>query len=133
MAEYTKQNLKADVADAAAGHGTGDVNEAHFATRQLGLDKLGISYQKLFPGKRHESGHNHAEQEEVFVILSGHGQMKLDDEVIAVGPLDAVRVAPQTVRALQAGDEELEFLVVGAPLLETHDFAFHKDFWQKSQ
>jgi hypothetical protein len=40
--------------------------------------------------------------------------MRLDDEVVEVGPLDAVRVGPQVVRAFAAGADGLDFLVVGA-------------------
>jgi quercetin dioxygenase-like cupin family protein len=125
---YTKVNLR-DVEDMAKKHGMSDINEAHFAKGDLAMTKMGISYQKLFAGKR-GGGHKHAQQEELFVILSGEGKMKLDDEVITVGPLDAIRVSPQTVRGFEAGDSDLEFLVVGAPLLEKPDFEFDKEFWQ---
>jgi mannose-6-phosphate isomerase-like protein (cupin superfamily) len=51
--------------------------------------------------------------EEIYVIIGGGGRMKLDDRVIDVGPLDAVRVAPAVARALEAGDDGLQFLVFG--------------------
>jgi mannose-6-phosphate isomerase-like protein (cupin superfamily) len=51
--------------------------------------------------------------EETYVILRGHGRVKLDEQVLEVGPLDAIRVAPRTARAFEAGDDGLEFLAVG--------------------
>lgn len=48
------------------------------------------------------------------MILQGSGTMKLDDEVIEVGPRVAVRVAPRVARAFEAGPDRLEFLATGA-------------------
>jgi len=48
------------------------------------------------------------------VVLGGSGRMKLDDEVIELEPLDAVRVAPAVVRAFEAGPGGIEVLAVGA-------------------
>jgi len=39
--------------------------------------------------------------------------MKLDEEVIDVSSLDAVRVSPQVVRGFEAGPEGLEVLAFG--------------------
>jgi mannose-6-phosphate isomerase-like protein (cupin superfamily) len=128
MAGFTKVNLR-DVEDMAPKNGLGEINEARFAKRALEMTAMGVSYQKLFAGKRNSAGHKHREQEELFVILSGSGKMKLNDETIEVGPLDAIRVDPQTLRGLEAGKEDLEFLIVGAPLLESPDFEFDKEFW----
>jgi mannose-6-phosphate isomerase-like protein (cupin superfamily) len=47
------------------------------------------------------------------VVLSGSGRVKLDDEIFDVGPLDAIRVAPATARAFEAGADGLEFLAFG--------------------
>lgn len=128
MTDFTKVNLR-EVKDSASGGGLGEINEARFAKGDLAMTKLGISYQKLFAGKRSRAGHKHSEQEELFIILSGSGHMKLDDDVIDVGPLDAVRVGQGVVRGLEAGSDPLEFVVVGAPLLQERDFEFVQDFW----
>ena len=74
----------------------------------------GVTHFRLRPGKRSPFAHRHAQAEEVYVILSGGGQVKLDDEVRDVRPLDAIRVAPQVVRAFEAGPDGLEFLAFGA-------------------
>ena len=47
--------------------------------------------------------HRHTNAEEIYVILSGTGAVKLGDEVVDVRPLDAIRVAPEIARAFEAG------------------------------
>ena len=57
--------------------------------------------------------HRHKRAEEVYIILSGTGRIKLDDEIFDVHALDAIRVAPEVARALEAGPEGLEFIAFG--------------------
>jgi uncharacterized cupin superfamily protein len=107
--DYTIKNLK-DVEDMAASQGFGEVQEARFANGDLDAEQIGISLQKVKPGKRHAFAHRHKEAEEVYVVISGSGRVKLDDEVKEVGELDAIRVAPSVTRAFEAGDQGLELL-----------------------
>jgi uncharacterized cupin superfamily protein len=107
--DYTIKNLK-DVEDMAASQGFGEVQEARFANGDLDAEQIGISLQKVKPGKRHAFAHRHKEAEEVYVVISGSGRVKLDDEVKEVGELDAIRVAPSVTRAFEAGDEGIELL-----------------------
>ena len=72
-----------------------------------------MSLQLVKPGKRHAFAHRHQEAEEVYVVLSGTGRVKLDDEIVEVGPMDAIRVSPSVTRAFEAGPEGLELLVFG--------------------
>jgi quercetin dioxygenase-like cupin family protein len=48
------------------------------------------------------------------VVVSGSGRMRLDDDVIDISELDAIRVAPRVVRAFEAGDDGLAVLAFGA-------------------
>ena len=107
--DYTIKNLR-EVEDMAASQGFGEVQEARFANADLDADQSGISLQKVKPGKRHAFAHRHNEAEEVYVVISGSGRVKLDDEVKEVGELDAIRVAPSVTRAFEAGAEGLELL-----------------------
>jgi len=107
--DYTIKNLR-EVEDMAASQGFGEVQEARFANADLDAEQSGISLQKVKPGKRHAFAHRHNEAEEVYVVISGSGRVKLDDEVKEVGELDAIRVAPSVTRAFEAGDEGLELL-----------------------
>jgi uncharacterized cupin superfamily protein len=110
--DYTIKNLR-DVEDMAASQGFGEVQEARFAHGDLGAEKTGFSLQRVKPGKRHAFAHRHKEMEEIYVILSGSGRIKLDDQIEEVGPLDAIRIGPSVVRACEAGDEGLEILMFG--------------------
>jgi mannose-6-phosphate isomerase-like protein (cupin superfamily) len=109
---YTIKNLR-DVQDMAARHGLGELGEARFAREDLDAADTGLSHQHLRPGKRQQFGHRHEEAEEVYVVLSGAGRVKLDEEIIEVGKLDAIRVSPKVTRCFEAGPEGLEFLVFG--------------------
>jgi mannose-6-phosphate isomerase-like protein (cupin superfamily) len=109
---YTQINL-ADVEDAAPANGFGDRWEARVARTSLQAEQTGVTHFRLRPGKRSPFAHRHTEAEEVYVILAGSGQVKLGDDLVNVGALDAIRVRPDVVRALEAGPEGLEFLVVG--------------------
>ena len=111
-APFTHLNLD-DVKDAAPANGFGHRWEARVARGPLGATATGVTHFRLKPGRRSPFTHRHLEAEEVYVILGGRGRMKLDDAVIDVGPLDAIRVAPRTARAFEAGDEGLEFIAVG--------------------
>jgi uncharacterized cupin superfamily protein len=110
---YTLKNL-AEVEDAAPANGFGDVWEARVARSTLGAEQTGVSFFRLKPGRRSAFSHRHDEAEEIYVILRGRGRMKLGEKIVEVGPLDAVRVAPEVVRAFEADADGLDFLVVGA-------------------
>jgi quinol monooxygenase YgiN/quercetin dioxygenase-like cupin family protein len=126
---YTLVNLE-DVEDAAKRFGFGDQGEARFANRPLGAVRTGVSHQRLRAGARQAFGHRHQHAEEVFVVLAGTGRVKIGDEIRDVRPLDAIRVAPESPRAFEAGPDGLEFIVVG-----THhagDAVLESDFWPKA-
>jgi mannose-6-phosphate isomerase-like protein (cupin superfamily) len=112
---YTKVNLKSDVEDSATKFGYAPNLEARFAAGDLALEKSAVSYQRLAPGFRLPFGHSHDRQEELYVVLSGTGRLKLDDEIVEVGPLDAVRIAPEVTRGFEAGPDGVEILAFGAP------------------
>jgi mannose-6-phosphate isomerase-like protein (cupin superfamily) len=110
MAGYTIKNLR-ESKDSAAEAGLTDSLEARFAHEDLDSEKSGISYQVVKAGQRQPFAHKHGEMEEIYVVISGGGRVKLDDQVEDLGALDAVRISPSVVRAFEAGDEDLVLLV----------------------
>jgi uncharacterized cupin superfamily protein len=110
---FTKVSLTA-VDDAAPQNGFGDRWEARVAREALGSERTGVTLFRLLPGKRSPFTHRHTDAEEIYVVLSGSGRVKLDDEILDVAPLDAIRVAPRTARAFEAGPDGLEYLACGA-------------------
>jgi mannose-6-phosphate isomerase-like protein (cupin superfamily) len=109
---YTLKKLT-DVEDSAAGFGLGDVQEARFAGGDLDAQDTGVAHQRMKPNQRSPFGHVHENAEEIYVVLSGSGRAKLDDEIVDLGPLDALRVAPPVTRAFESGPDGLELIVFG--------------------
>ena len=128
MATHTIKNLK-EVEDSAPKFGMSDVLEARFAREELGLEKSGVSYQRLEPDARLPFGHKHTEQEELYVVVSGSGRIKLDDEILDLRQWDAVRIPPGTMRCLEAGSEGLEVVEFGAPNNANADVEMVQGWW----
>ena len=129
MSDFTKQNL-GRVDDMAGEHGMGEVLEGRFARGALELEQTGISHQAIKPGKRLPFGHTHSRQEEIYVVLSGSGRMKIGEELVELnGRLDAVRVAPEVWRGVEAGADGLELLAYGAPVTAEDDSAMEMGWW----
>jgi quercetin dioxygenase-like cupin family protein len=114
---FTVVNLRRDLEDLGPKFDGSPDLEFRAATKPLGLERSALSFQSIPPGYRFPYGHTHETQEEVYVVVSGGGRMKLDDEVIELAQWDAVRVPPGTWRGYEAGPEGLELLVSGAPNL----------------
>ena len=126
MAGYTIVNLMELENQAREG---GPVLDARFARSSIDSDHLGVSHFRYAPGRRSNRGHAHREQEEVYVVLSGSGQVKLDEEVVEVRAWDVVRVAPATFRGFSAGPDGLEVLAVGSDRPEGGDGVQTDDGW----
>lgn len=56
--------------------------------------KLGAGYDVLAPGKRSCPYHLHHAQEEMFVILEGHGSLRVAGEMVPVRAGDVVFIPP---------------------------------------
>jgi mannose-6-phosphate isomerase-like protein (cupin superfamily) len=112
-ADFTHLNLD-QVEDAAPGNGFGERWEARVARTDLGAERTGVTHFRLRPGKRSPFTHRHREAEEVYVVISGSGSVKLGEEIRPVRPLDAIRIAPAVPRAFEAGPEGLELICCGA-------------------
>ena len=129
MAAYTKLNLRSDVEDMAPQYGMAPNIEAHYARKPLGLANSGASYFKLAPDFRLPFGHKHAEQEEVYVVVSGSARFKAGDDIVELAELDAIRVPGDTPRGMEAGPDGAEILAFGAPNTDNKDAEMLQDFW----
>jgi mannose-6-phosphate isomerase-like protein (cupin superfamily) len=109
---YTLKRLT-EVEDSAPKFGYGEVQEARFANKDLETEQTGVSLLRVKPGKRQGFAHKHENAEEVYVVLSGSGRLKLDDEIVEVERLDAIRVAPEVTRMFEAGSDGIELLAFG--------------------
>jgi len=124
--DYAKKNLH-EVEDQAAKHGLSEHQEARFPRLDLGAEQTGMNYLRIKPNQREPFAHRHKEAEEVYVVLEGSGRVKLDDELVELAPLDAVRVSPGVTRSMEAGPDGLSVLIFG-PRVEG-DAELVSDFW----
>ena len=124
---YTIKNL-ASVDDSAPRFGYAEIGEAHFARGALEAEQTGIAYHVLRPNRRQGFAHRHDEAEEIAVVISGGGRVKLDDEVHDLRALDAVRCAPNVTRQFEAGPEGMSYVVIG-PHHDSDGELIHEGFW----
>ncbi|HEY1508129.1 MAG TPA: hypothetical protein VGF93_03950 [Solirubrobacteraceae bacterium] len=128
MPDFTIKNLMKDVDNAAADRGPSGL-EARFARSHIDSEHLGVSYFAYQPNFRTPFGHSHKEQEEAYVIVSGSGRMKADDDVVDLALWDVVRVAPKVVRAFEAGPDGMVMIAIGNDRPEGGDGEMVQDFW----
>jgi mannose-6-phosphate isomerase-like protein (cupin superfamily) len=115
---YTKVNLKGDVQDSAESFGFAPDMEARFASKDLELEQSGVGYERLAPNFRVPFGHSHKGQEELYVVISGSGRVKIDDEIVDYEQWDAIRVPAGVMRCFEAGADGAEILAFGAPKVD---------------
>jgi quercetin dioxygenase-like cupin family protein len=128
---YTKVNL-GDLEDHAPGFGLSS-GEARFARDAVGAQRIGLAHYRLLPGKRLEFGHRHRAMEEVYVVLSGAGTFRVDDETFAVGAQDVVRVAPEAWRGWEAGPDGMEMMAFGEHLDGDEESEMDMAWWPVTQ
>lgn len=101
MKNYTVKNL---------GKWSG-VQGKQFLAEELQLTGAQVSVQKLAPGEDAPFLHAHKTHEEVYIIVSGHGDYQVDGEVFPVSEGSVVRVSPAGMRALRnSGAEDMVML-----------------------
>jgi quercetin dioxygenase-like cupin family protein len=118
MSSYAVVNLL-DVENAVGDRAPGI--DGRFGRKHLDSRDLGISLFRYAPDLRSPMAHSHREQEEAYVVVAGSGKVLLDGETRDVRQWDVVRVAPEVVRAFEAGPDGLEVIAVGGPKPEEGD------------
>jgi mannose-6-phosphate isomerase-like protein (cupin superfamily) len=129
---FTRKNLKRDLDDLGSNFDGSPDLEFRAATKALGLERSGLTYQRVPPDYRFPYGHTHLTQEEIYVVVRGSGRMKVDDEIVELTEWDAVRVPPGSWRGYEGGPDGLELLIVGAPSLGDNprgDVEGERDWW----
>lgn len=91
------------------------------AHRNSSIRNQSLAEARLSPGQS-TTPHFHRQSEEIYYILSGDGQMRLGDDVRAVGPGDAIAIPPGIVHQLTNTSEGvLKLLCCCAPGYEHDD------------
>jgi mannose-6-phosphate isomerase-like protein (cupin superfamily) len=118
---------------------TGDAPGAFLGyARPMGSEQLAANVRVLAPGMAHvppggdpTRGHSHRTIEEIYFVLDGELTMKLGDDVMTLGPRDAVLIPAGTPRASRNdSDTDVAFLMVSAKVEDIRaETVGHDDFW----
>jgi mannose-6-phosphate isomerase-like protein (cupin superfamily) len=111
---------------------TPEGRDARFARSHIGSEHVGVTLFRYAPNVHSDTGHRHREQEEVYVVVAGSGQVKLGDEIVDLAQWDVLRVAPQTVRAFSAGADGLDLVIAANDRPEGGDGERVEGFWPKA-
>jgi quercetin dioxygenase-like cupin family protein len=118
MSNYAKVNLL-ELED-SVGDRVPEI-EGRFGRTPLGSRDIGVSHFRYAPGFRSPAGHRHREQEEAYVVVAGSGRALVDGDVVELRQWDTVRVAPEVVRAFEAGPDGMDVIAIGGPKPEGGD------------
>jgi uncharacterized cupin superfamily protein len=85
------------------------------AGAELGVESFGLQVLDLPAGFDAYPEHDHADdgQEEVYVVVRGAAEFRIDGERIPVEAGDMVRVQPHSSRALNPGPDGVRVLAIG--------------------
>ena len=126
MSRFATVNLL-DVEDSVGERAPGI--EGRFGRKHLDSRDLGVSLFRYAPNLRSPFAHSHREQEEAYVVVAGSGRVLLDDKIHELRQWDLLRVAPEVVRAFEAGPEGLELIAIGGPKPEDGDGVMGAAAW----
>jgi mannose-6-phosphate isomerase-like protein (cupin superfamily) len=126
MEGFTIINLL-EIEDSVSGRVEG--LEGRFARTRLDSRDIGVSHFRYAPNLRASTGHRHGQQEEVYIVVAGAGQVLLDGTLHELHRWDVVRVAPEVVRAFAGGAEGLELIAIGGPKPEGGDGEMLEIVW----
>lgn len=83
-----------------------------FLGENLGLTGCEASITRLAPGMPSKFVHAHKRNEELYIVLRGSGLFYVDGDEFPVVEGSVVRVAPDGVRAMVAGDAGLNVICI---------------------
>jgi mannose-6-phosphate isomerase-like protein (cupin superfamily) len=102
-------------------------------TDHIGAEQVAFTHRVMPPktGGKGSYGHRHKTQEEIYFVISGTLQFKLEDEVVDVPDGGAVRVAPGVVRSVwNDGPGDAELIIVSVHIANAREDAeLVQDFW----
>lgn len=97
----------------------------------LAAEQVAVTYRRMpkGTGSKGSHGHRHRKQEEIFFVISGTLQFKLNEDIHEVGPGTAVRVAPSVVRGVWNDQPEDAELLIISNRIDHDDWEKVEDFW----
>jgi mannose-6-phosphate isomerase-like protein (cupin superfamily) len=101
-------------------------------TYAIGAEQAALTYRRMpqHTGSKGSYGHRHSEIEEIYFVLSGKLQFKLNDDVVELGRYQAVRVPAQTWRGVWNDEpEDAELVIVSLRAPQDQGEKTGEDFW----
>ena len=85
------------------------------ARAELGVEAFGFQVMDLPPNLEQFPEHDHSEtgQEEVYVVMSGSGEIEIDGERHPIDPDTITMVGPAATRKIFTGSEPMRVLAIG--------------------
>jgi mannose-6-phosphate isomerase-like protein (cupin superfamily) len=128
MGGYTVKSLL-DVPDVLGDY----PGEMRMATYEIDAAQAALTWRRMpaRTGGKGSYGHRHKTQEEIYLVISGTLQFKLDDDVLDVPSGTVVRVAPDVVRSVwNEGPGDVELVIVSSRVDDPRgDTEAVPDFW----
>lgn len=104
--------------------GNGQRSRLLLAPGQFGSRQLAVTCVQANAGSR-QPLHSHPDSEQVYVIVSGRGEMTVDEETQGVAAVTLVFIPPGAEHAIyNPGPEELVYVSAAAPPFEMRTGAF---------
>jgi len=106
--------------------------------RPMASEQLAVNVRVLEPGMTHvppggdpTRGHSHRTIEEIYFVLDGELTIKLGDDVLKLGPRDAVLIPAGTPRSTRNdSDSEAAFLMISTKVDDIRaETVGHEEFW----
>ena len=104
-----------------------------FLTGALDAEQVAFTHREMpaQTGGKGGYGHRHKTQEEIYFVISGRLQFKLEDELVELDGGTAVRVAPGVARSVwNDGPETAELVICSVRVDDPHsEVDIVPDFW----
>ena len=109
--------------------------------RPLGSEQVAVNVRILEPGMANvppggdpTRGHSHVNIEEIYFVLEGEITVKVGDDVVTLGPRDAVLIPPSTPRAARNATDARAALMMISPRVQdqSQETRGHDGFWPEA-
>jgi mannose-6-phosphate isomerase-like protein (cupin superfamily) len=129
MAGYSIMQLE-DIPD-VSGDYPGEMRMS--AASDLGNEQVAFMWRRMpaETGGKGSYGHRHKSDEEIYFVIDGTVQFKLEDEILDLGPGTVVRCSPEVVRSVwNEGPADAVLFVIGRRSEDpTEDVEKVEGFW----
>ena len=107
--------------------------EIRLGSRALDNEQVAFTWRRMpaQTGGKGSYGHRHKTQEEIYCVVEGTLQFKLDDEVFDAGPGTVVRISPEVARSVwNEGPDDALLIMVSTKVEDMMaDVEKVPDFW----